>query len=99
LGKGKFTTFVEPSGGRTEAWGINNREEIVGFYIRGAIVGLPVHGFLTGKGAFTTIDIPGTVETTPRGSMTTDISSASIVVLAGALMALFCFSFVWLCAV
>jgi len=47
-------------GAGTVAIGTNDRGAIVGFYAGG------FHGFLD-KGAFTTIDIPGTVETTPSG--------------------------------
>jgi probable HAF family extracellular repeat protein len=56
LDKGVFTTIDHPDAvAESAALGINNRGQIVGFYVDAEGV---VHGFLLEDGAFTTIDHP-----------------------------------------
>jgi len=57
-----FTTIDVPNAFETRAHGINDREEIVGFYAVHS--GDPFHGYLrTSQGSFFTIDVPGAFET------------------------------------
>src|SRR5262249_51519462 len=58
-----FTTIVV--GRFTEAHGINNAGQIVGFVLGGPFG--PVHGFLKDGTTFTTIDVPGAATTFPFG--------------------------------
>lgn len=51
-----YTTLHVPGSVNTEAYGINNVGQIVGYYDRG---GGPSHGYLLSGGAYNTIDVPG----------------------------------------
>ena len=53
-----FTPITFPGATFTQAWGINARGDIVGFYMD---VGNVTHGFLLSGGNFTTIDPPRTL--------------------------------------
>jgi probable HAF family extracellular repeat protein len=61
-----FTEFDVPGAvGFTAAFGINDVGQIVGFYFDGMNVG---HGFLRDpSGSFTTIDVPGAMQTSANG--------------------------------
>ena len=52
-----YTTFDDPlaTGGDTQAWGINDAGQIVGFYEDSS---LKLHGFLYSNGTYTTLDDP-----------------------------------------
>src|SRR5215831_3664019 len=51
-----FTTFDDPSGspGSTEAWGVNDMDQIVGSYLNAT----GSHGFLLSGGTYITLDDP-----------------------------------------
>ncbi len=59
----QVTTFDPPGSTFTEARGINNAGQIVGWYIAGE----RYHGFLLSEGQFTTIDPPGSTWTQAFG--------------------------------
>ena len=59
-----FTAINVPGATSTQAFGINERSQIVGFYFDG--VG-ELHGFLLDRGTFTTIDAPGATSTEALG--------------------------------
>jgi hypothetical protein len=59
-----FTTIDVPGATRTTALGINDREQIVGWY---ADASGEIHGYLLDEGQFTTIDVPGATETLAVG--------------------------------
>jgi probable HAF family extracellular repeat protein len=66
-----FTTIDFPNATSTQAWGINPRGDIVGFYVTADKAS---HGFLLSGGHFTTIDFPGATVTlingiNPRGDI------------------------------
>ncbi len=56
----RFSRIQFPDSDLTEADGINARGDIVGSYLNSDGVG---HGFLLRRGVFTTIDVPGAMET------------------------------------
>ena len=58
-----FTTLNVSGASSTEAVGINNAGQVVGFFAdsRG------VHGFINTSGTFTTLDVPGASFTQARG--------------------------------
>src|SRR5512132_2885782 len=51
-----FTIFDDPSGspGSTEAWGVNDMDQIVGSYL----IDTGLHGFLLSGGTYITLDDP-----------------------------------------
>ena len=53
--RGRFTTIHVPGAVQTQAFGINNRGQVVGEYLDADGT---IHGFLWDKGRFTTIDGP-----------------------------------------
>lgn len=58
-----FQSIDVPHAGATVATGINNRGQIVGFFVASG-----THGFLLSKGQFSTFDvIPGASDTEPYG--------------------------------
>jgi hypothetical protein len=63
--KGVFTTIDFPGASFTAVWDINNRGQMVGPYVdaKGSTSGGFTHGFLLEDGVFTTIDLPGPLET------------------------------------
>src|SRR5262249_13398586 len=61
-----YTTIDDPLAGGTEAWGINDLGQIVGFYIDASG---RTHGFLDSGGRFTTIDDPFTTTSTIAGGI------------------------------
>jgi probable HAF family extracellular repeat protein len=60
-----FTTIDVPGATITEAQGINNLGQIVGFFRTSA--SRANHGFLLSRGTFTTIDVPGATDTIANG--------------------------------
>jgi probable HAF family extracellular repeat protein len=62
-----------PGAGTTMPWGINNKGQVVGYYNKEVIDpktnrrGLESHGFLWKDGIYTTLDVPDSVDTWPRG--------------------------------
>src|SRR6266849_302154 len=58
-----FTTIDFPGATATQAWGINPRGDIVGFYVRDGVH----HGFLLSGDSFTTIDFPDASSTSAYG--------------------------------
>src|SRR2546428_14035363 len=68
-----FSTIDVPGASSTEALGINNAGQIVGFFKDN--IGSGQHGFLYDRGTFTTIDVPGAASTIPY-----DISNAGHIV-------------------
>jgi probable HAF family extracellular repeat protein len=60
-----FSTIDVPGAFSTEALGINNAGQIVGFFKDNT--GAGQHGFLYDRGIFTTIDVPGATGTIPFG--------------------------------
>ena len=60
-----FSTIDVPGASSTEALGINNAGQIVGFFKDN--IGSGQHGFLYDRGTFTTIDVPGAAATIPFG--------------------------------
>jgi probable HAF family extracellular repeat protein len=60
-----FTTFDVPGGEGTQAFGINVRGQIVGYFSYGTLTG--AHGFLKDGTTFTTVDVPGSTNTFARG--------------------------------
>src|SRR5438552_3147683 len=60
-----FTAIDYPGAASTQAWGINNRGDIVGYY---TLADKSTHGFLLASdGNFTSIDFPGAAYTSPNG--------------------------------
>ena len=59
------TTIDVPGAAATDAFGINERGQIVGFYSEPSPG--PSHGFLLDSGTFTTIDVPGADSTIAFG--------------------------------
>src|SRR5690242_16863988 len=60
----RFTQIDYPGAGATQAWGINSRGDIVGFYTGSDKNN---HGFLTNGGKFTPVDYPGAAVTYANG--------------------------------
>src|SRR5213593_2462215 len=60
-----FSTIDVPGAFSTEALGINNAGQIVGFFKDN--IGSGQHGFLYDRGTFTTIDVPGADSTIALG--------------------------------
>ena len=60
-----FTTFDVPGGEGTQAFGINVRGQIVGYFSYGTLTG--AHGFLKDGTTFTTVDVPGSTNTFAQG--------------------------------
>ena len=60
----RFTLIDYPGASNTQAWGINSRGDIVGYYV-GADNNN--HGFLLNGGHYTTIDYPGAAVTLVNG--------------------------------
>jgi uncharacterized membrane protein len=58
--RGQFYNVYVPGSTATNALGINDSGDVVGFYNNGPAV---MHGFLMQQGTFTTIDFPGTTRT------------------------------------
>src|SRR5437868_2333462 len=58
-----YSPIFAPGSFNTIASGINNTEQIVGFYVTNNIA----HGFLLSGGGFTTIDVPGFLNTEAYG--------------------------------
>src|SRR6266542_2245758 len=69
---GTFTTIDVPGAIRTNAFGINDAGQIVGFF---QDTSGGTHGFLEIAGSFTTIDVPGAIVTAPS-----DINNAGQIV-------------------
>jgi probable HAF family extracellular repeat protein len=59
-----FTAINFPGSSNTEAWGINNADQVVGSY---AGTDGHTHGFLWDAGTFTTIDVTGAQITSLTG--------------------------------
>ncbi len=59
----EYLTIALDGATATTAFGINDRGDIVGTYIKGGVQ----HGFLLSKGKFTDIDFPGAQSTIARG--------------------------------
>jgi probable HAF family extracellular repeat protein len=59
-----FTTIDFPNATSTQAWGINSRGDIVGFYVN---ADKSSHGFLLSGGHFASIDFPGAAVTLING--------------------------------
>jgi probable HAF family extracellular repeat protein len=90
LARGHFTTFDDPNAGTvadpaegvfpgTDATQINNRGQVVGFYIDAGNV---EHSFLLSGGQFTTIDPPGAANQ-PGPSFTTNLDQAAAINTSG----------------
>src|SRR5437868_13199498 len=60
----RFIQIDYPGGSATQAWGINSRGDIVGFY---TAADKSDHGFLTNGGSFRPIDYPGAAVTFANG--------------------------------
>src|SRR5262249_51173987 len=74
-----FTLIDFPGADSTQAWGINPRGDIVGYYNSAGVT----HGFLLSEGNFTTIDFPGAASTSPfainpRGDIVGNYVSAGV---------------------
>src|SRR5258708_2775411 len=60
----KFSVIDFPGAASTQAWGINSRGDIVGFYVAADKTS---HGFLMNGGHYTAIDFPGAAVTLVNG--------------------------------
>jgi probable HAF family extracellular repeat protein len=63
LSDGTYTHIFKPGSAYTEAYGINDSGQIVGYYSDGT----REHGFLLDNGIYTTIDPPGSLRTEALG--------------------------------
>jgi len=55
----KITSFDVPGAENTFVYGINNQDDVVGYYFDGSTY----HGFIMHAGKFVTVDVPGAAET------------------------------------
>ena len=60
---GNYTTLDVPGSTLTEAFGINNRDQVVGLYSNGT----STEGFLYSGGTYTTLSFPGNTDTQAWG--------------------------------
>jgi hypothetical protein len=67
LGSGRFTDIAVPGAAMTQAFGVNDSDEVVGTYTVGTGDNAVTHGFTWLNGQFLTVDIGGASATTVNG--------------------------------
>lgn len=67
LHSGKFLTLAYPGATMTQAFGVNDSDQVVGGYTTGTGNAAVAHGFVWRAGKFTSIDIKGASATTVNG--------------------------------
>jgi hypothetical protein len=67
LGSGRFTTLAFPGATMTQAFGVNDSDEVVGTYTVGSGNAAVTHGFTWLRGQFASVDIGGASATTING--------------------------------
>jgi hypothetical protein len=78
LSHGQYTTLDDPNGVQgTVAYGINDRAQIVGYYIDAGSV---LHGFLFSHGQYTTLDDPNAAAGAFQGTVPVGISASGKIV-------------------
>jgi hypothetical protein len=67
LRSGKFETIAYPGASSTQAFGVNDSDEVVGAYTTGSGNSAVTHGFTWRNGKFATVNIPAGSSTTVNG--------------------------------
>jgi hypothetical protein len=67
LRSGKFETIAYPGASSTQAFGVNDSDEVVGAYTTGSGNSAVTHGFTWRNGKFVTVNIPAGSSTTVNG--------------------------------
>jgi hypothetical protein len=67
LRNGRFLTLAYPGASMTQAFGVNDSDEVVGAYTTGSGNSAVTHGFVWRGGKFAAINIPGGSSTTVNG--------------------------------
>ena len=67
LRDGRFITLAYPGASMTQAFGVNDSDEVVGAYTVGSGNSAVTHGFVWSGGKFAAINIPGASSTTVNG--------------------------------
>jgi hypothetical protein len=67
LRSGRFITLAYPGASMTQAFGVNDSDEVVGAYTIGSGNSAVTHGFVWRGGKFAAINIPGASSTTVNG--------------------------------
>lgn len=67
LRSGRFITLAYPGASMTQAFGVNDSDEVVGSYTTGSGNSAVTHGFVWRGGTFATVDIPGASASTING--------------------------------
>ena len=67
LHSGRFITLAYPGATMTQAFGVNDSDQVVGAYTTGTGNAAVTHGFIWHAGTYATVDIPGGSSTTVNG--------------------------------
>ena len=67
LHSGRFITLAFPGAAMTQAFGVNDSDEVVGTYTTGSGNAAVTHGFIWRGGSFASVDISGASSTTING--------------------------------